>query len=359
VNRAAARILHAEPGPNTGVLERWLAEARRANAERLRGGFADAGVADVEVVAGQPDGVSFGARLRGLVERLDDDEGVIVVGSGAIPLARAADFRELAAVATSGVRRALVNNRYSADVVAIGRSDVLRRVPDLPGDNALPRWLEEVAAVPVADLGRRARLQMDLDSPLDVLLSSRRAAAPGGVDATIAVERMAALRHVAADRRAELLVAGRTSAATLRWLERATACRIRALIEERGLRAASPAAMAGDEGPRNARPPRSVLGLLLDERGPGAFGTVVAELADGAAIDTRVLLAHRLGADERRWPGPEDRFASDLGLADRIDDPWLRELTASAVAAPVPILLGGHSLVGPGLRLLLGGRWPR
>jgi hypothetical protein len=359
VNRAAVRILHVEPGPNAGVLERWLAVARQANAELLRRGFADAGLEDVEVVAGQPDGLSFGARLRGLIERLRDDEGVIVVGSGAIPLAQFADFRELADVATSGERWALVNNRYSADVVAIGRSDVLRRVPDLPGDNSMPRWLGEVAAVPVADLGRRARLQMDLDSPLDVLLVSGCAAAPSGVDAAVACERMAALRHVAADRRAELLVAGRTSAATLRWLERTTACRIRALIEERGLRAASPAAMAGDDGPRDARPPRSVLGMLLDERGPGAFGTVVAELADGAAIDTRVLLAHRLGADERRWPGTEDRFASDLGLPGRIDDPWLRELTASALAAPVPILLGGHSLVGPGLRLLFGGQRSR
>jgi len=359
VNRAAVRILHAEPGPNAGVLERWLAEARRANAERLRVGFTAADMENVEIVAGEPDGVSFGERVRGLIEGLRGDRGLIVVGSGAIPLARMADFEVLAAVATSGERRALVNNRYSADVVAVGRSDVLRRVPDLPGDNALPRWLEEVAAVPVADLGRRARHQMDLDSPLDVLLVSRRTAAPSGVDATIAQERVAALRGVAGDRRAELLVAGRTSAATLRWLERATDCRIRALIEERGLRAASPAAMADDVGPRNARPPRSVLGMLLDARGPEAFGTVVAELSDGAAIDTRVLLAHRFGPDERRWPGPEDRFASDLGLPDRIGDRWLRALTGSAVAASVPILLGGHSLVGPGLRLLFGRRRAR
>lgn len=359
MNRAAVRILHAEPSPNAGVLERWLAEARRANAERLRTGFEGAGVEDAEVVTGRPDELSFGTRLRALLEGLPGDRGIVVVGSGAIPLARADDLLELANVAGSGGRRALVNNRYSADVVAIGRADLVRHIPDLPGDNALPRWLEEVASVPVADLGRRGRLQMDLDSPLDVLLVSRRAAVPGGVDARVARDRMTALRGVAGDRRAELLVAGRTSAATLRWLERATACRIRALIEERGLRAASPAAMAGDDAPRSARPPRSVVGMLLDERGPGAIGTLVAELADGAAIDTRVLLAHRLGADERRWPGPEDRFASDLGLPDRIDDPWLRELTASAVAAPVPILLGGHSLVGPGMRVLLGRRQSR
>ena len=57
--------------------------------------------------------------------------------------------------------------------------------------------------------------------------------------------------------------------------------------------------------------------------------------------------------DERRWPSPEDRFASDLLLSERIRDPWLRELTQSAASSLIPVLLGGHSLVGPGVRLLL------
>ena len=72
----------------------------------------------------------------------------------------------------------------------------------------------------------------------------------------------------------------------------------------------------------------------------------------------RVLLAHRFGADERDWPPAEDRFASDLLLPDRVADPWLRDLTASAAGARIPVALGGHTLVGPGLRLLLRtSRW--
>ena len=99
-----------------------------------------------------------------------------------------------------------------------------------------------------------------------------------------------------------------------------------------------------------------MLGELLDrDGGPSSLGQLVARLADGALLDSRVLLAHRLGADEAAWPPPEDRFASDVLLADRVRDPWLAELTAAAAGAPVPILLGGHSLVGPGLRLALGG----
>jgi hypothetical protein len=99
-----------------------------------------------------------------------------------------------------------------------------------------------------------------------------------------------------------------------------------------------------------------LLGLLLDRDGPESLGEHLAGLADAAVLDSRVLLAHRLGADETAWPPAEERFASDLLLPDRIADPWLRALTAAAVSGPIPILLGGHSLVGPGLRLLLGAR---
>ena len=107
--------------------------------------------------------------------------------------------------------------------------------------------------------------------------------------------------------------------------------------------------------PPSQRPARSTLGLLLDRDGPSALGDILAQLADAAVVDNRVLLAHRLGPDEAGWPPAEDRFASDLLLHERIGDPWLRALTEAAATAAIPILLGGHTLVGPGLRLLLRG----
>ena len=111
--------------------------------------------------------------------------------------------------------------------------------------------------------------------------------------------------------------------------------------------------------PGTIRPPTSVLGIVLDEAGPGALGDLLARLCDAAIVDTRVLLAHRLGADETAWPSAEDRFASDLLLSERVVDPWLRALTASAASAPIPIVLGGHTLVGPGARLVIGPRRTR
>jgi hypothetical protein len=273
------------------------------------------------------------------------DGGLIVLGSGAIPLATAVDRRELVAAARHGAPAALANNRYSADVIAISRArSVLARLPDLATDNMLPRWLAEGAGVPVSDVRSRRRLGVDIDGPLDlVLLAGRWLARLDPSDAQRAVAAIDAVRRVATDPDAELLIAGRVSASNLAWLERETASRTRALVEERGLRTRRP----------GQRPATSVMGALLERDGPESFGEHVARLGDAAIIDTRVVIAHRRGADEAGWPPTEDRFASDLLLTDRVADPWLRALTTSAAAAPVPILLGGHTLVGPGLALAL------
>lgn len=346
----SVRIMHQEPGPEAGPLAGWVLARRAALAERHCAAFMAAGATDVAMIASPPDHRTFGERIRALIRR-EHPAGLVVLGSGSIPLATAADRDAFVQAAGDQRRVALANNRYSADVVAIAHAEVLADLPDLPDDNALPRWLEEVAGYEVRDLRRRWRLAIDVDGPLELVLLGD-SSAPDEVDLRPVRARVDALRAVAADRRAELLVTGRTSPATLAWLERAAAARVRALVEERGMRAAS--RLAQGEAPGPVRPPTSVLGVLLERDGPGSLGEHLARLSDGAIVDSRVLLAHRLGPDELGWPTPEERFASDLLLPERVADPWLRELTVSAAMAPIPVLLGGHSLVGPGVRLLLG-----
>ena len=287
-------------------------------------------------------------------------DGLVVLGSGAVPLATAADRRAFVAAAGADDRRALANNRYSADVVAISRIATLPVIPDLPGDNALPRWLEEVAGYRVDDLRRRWRLGFDIDGPLDVVLLGPRDEAP--VDVERVTARLAAIRAVAADPSSELLVAGRTSATTLAWLERYTAGRVRAWVEERGLRAASRLAIGSATATDRAgavRGPISLLGIVLDEAGPAALGDLLARLCDAAIVDTRVLLAHRLGADEATWPSAEDRFASRppaVRAGRRSVAPGADRISG---VASIPIMLGGHTLVGPGMRLVIGKRGVR
>jgi hypothetical protein len=376
-------IFHPAAPPDAGPLVGALSVARGELAERQRVAFMAAGADDAEIVTGPPDGLSFGERLaaavraRGVAGPARDAEGgvarpaagpvrgaaggVIVLGSGSIPLARPADLRRFVEVAAGPGGHALTNNRYSADVVAVSRAADLVGLPPLPADNALSRWLEERAGVAVADLRSRWRLGVDIDTPLDLLVLGGPAARGFHVTAPLIGERLAAVAEVVTNRRAELLVSGRVSAATLRWLESGVACRVRALVEERGLRAASRLAQSGATA--GSRPPRSVLGELLDRDGPDALARLVSRLADAAVIDTRVLLAHRLGPDESAWPPPEGRFASDLLLPGSIADPWLRALTESAAGAAAPsatttplsdhpVLLGGHTMVNGGLRLL-------
>ena len=359
----AVLILAPAPDPDAGPLARLLDDARAGLAEHHRRAFLAAGAATVLVRREPPDDTPFGARLRRLASEVLGDgrpAGLVILGAGSIPLASAADQRALVEAAAARTPGALVNQRYSADVLAIARADlVLAGLPaGLDSDNALPRWLAEGAGIGVRDLRARRRLAMDVDSPLDLLLLEGASGAPSlplpDDDAASAVwSRLAALRTLAGDPGAELLVAGRMSSADLRWMERSTRSRTRAWIEERGLRTAAAGALVGRP---NRRPPRSLLGELLDRDGAGSLGRLLATMADGAIVDTRVLLAHRLGAAEDAWPPAEDRFASDLLLADRVRDPWLAALTSAAADAPIPVLLGGHGLTGPGARFALRGR---
>lgn len=355
------------PAPLTALMDR----ARDVLIEHQADLFRGAGAATVTIVRSRSS--SFGAALANEARALaggqlnqaggrstqggQEPPGLIVLGAGAVPLLRAGDARRLVAFAASGERRAVTNSRYSSDICAVGDATVLRDVPSLPGDNALPRWLAERAGTTVEELPGRERLAFDLDTPLDLALLALASGGPPplrrlAVTADLAVPRFPELRALLGDRTRELLVFGRGSAQGMARLERGAACRVRFLAEERGLRASSPLAQAPH--PVDGRPPRATLGRLLQARGgPAALAATIAELADGALLDSRVLLADRLGRDEGSWPSPEDRYASDLLRPAVIADAWLRDLTSAAAASPLPILLGGHTLVGPGLRILL------
>ena len=159
--RAVVRIVHHAPGPAAGPLERTLASMRLAAAERLVGRFAGLG-ADVAIVEGDRErgrSASDSARLSVESARWRARRAGLRRGAGG---ERGPTFAPFVAAAASGERVALANNRYSADLVAIGcAGSIAAAIPDLPSDNALPRWLEEVAGYRVTDVRGRRRLQLD------------------------------------------------------------------------------------------------------------------------------------------------------------------------------------------------------
>jgi hypothetical protein len=147
------------------------------------------------------------------------------------------------------------------------------------------------------------------------------------------------------DRDATILVAGRVSSATWSYLERETACSTRVLSEERGMRASG----------RQARGEvRSLLGHYLDAVGLQRFFETLATMGQAVFIDNRVIFAHR-----GLWPTAADRFHSDLRQPSEIADPFVRALTEAAMAAPVPVIMGGHSLVAGGMYALVEAAWAR
>lgn len=259
---------------------------------------------------------------------------------------------------------AVANNRFSTDafVVAGDLEHALSALAACPTDNAAARALE-AARFTVRDLATRPFSRFDVDTPLDLALLRLATRLPktrtvdqsvrsflemarvrGG--AALDVPHLGEIAEVMRDRRRELVVAGRIPASVWTYLERETACRVRAFVEERGMRAA-----------RDQRP-RSLLGSILRLSSPAALVDELARLGDAVIVDTRVLMADLAGsAEEAAWPPAEERFAADFLDSSRIETRWLRELTELARASETPFLLGGHALVSDGLRLLVDAAW--
>jgi hypothetical protein len=224
----------------------------------------------------------------------------------------------------------------------------LAAVPPPATDNPLARLLHEHAGLISEPLQRTIATQLDIDTPTSLAMlqiqggtGPRLSRVLAGADLPLSRFRRAA--RVFPDRERMALVAGRVGSHVWQFLERETACRVRLFAEERGMQA---------DGREAEGKVRSLLGMYLDVVGVDRFFAALAELGDAAFIDTRVLTAHA-----HQFPSRGDRFLSDLGHVAAITDPFLRDLTAGALAAPIPVLLGGHALVSGGLMALVQSAW--
>lgn len=296
----------------------------------------------------------FGHRLAGVIRR-HNPPSLVYMGGGSLPLLPPDAFATVAECLARGV--AVTNNAYSSDLAGIpltrlaqdpGREQITAVIEAVGRDNALARALSEKAGLTVEPLARTPETQFDIDSPTDLAVLSLVGA--GGprlrayLDALdLDVDRYRRALPVFLDTAAQLLVAGRVGSHAWAYLERETACRVRLFAEERGMEA---------EGRAEAGTARSLLGFYLESAGHGRLFQTLAELCDAAVIDTRVLLAHK-----RIHASREDRFLSDLGRHREVGDPFLRDFTRAALEAPVPVLLGGHSLMSGGLMLLNEFAW--
>jgi hypothetical protein len=291
----------------------------------------------------------FGRRLAGLIERYGMQR-CFYIGGGAGPLMPAAQMADIAAALGGEDRLLITNNFYSSDLVAFSPASLLNEYPLPATDNELAWLLGEEGGLPIRELPRTAATQFDVDTPLDLLTLAVHPEAGPHTQALLKslqldTSRLDAALPLMLDRDATLLIAGRVSSATWSYLERETACSTRVLSEERGMRASG----------RQARGEvRSLLGYYLDAVGLDRFFQSLAKMAGAVFLDNRVLFAHRA-----MWPTAADRFYSDLGQVESISDPFVRALTEAALAAPVPVIMGGHSLVSGGMYALVEAAWAR
>ncbi|MEP7199203.1 MAG: hypothetical protein ABI874_05225, partial [Chloroflexota bacterium] len=285
---------------------------------------------------------TFGHRLAQIIERYDVRKP-FYIGGGAGALLTDDELRSIADRLRAADNILIPNNYWSADFVAFAPGRAAIGLPPLETDNNLAFLLRTERDLVHAPQPRTLGTQFDVDTPTDVLLlryaKNLGAHTRAFLDATpldtAHVERL--LPHLT-QRTSELLVSGRVAAEVWRYFETQIACRTRLLSEERGLLA------SGREARGEAR---SLLGFLFDTHDSAAAFALLGELCTATLIDARVLLAHR-----RIKSSAHDRFNADLLRPELIANDWLRDFTAAAIRAPMPVILGGHSLVCGGLYLL-------
>ncbi|MGQ9553180.1 MAG: hypothetical protein ACUVWR_03590 [Anaerolineae bacterium] len=291
----------------------------------------------------------FGRELQSLVRRCHLEDYALLYVGGGLPLLSASTLAQMLAFLAGGDGRAVANNLHSCDFVGWTPGSAVLDITPPDTDNDLA-WQLRRAGAEMSELPRSAETIFDIDTPTDLALlhlttglgpNLSRLLARTPVDQQRQQDTLKVLRSW----EGSALCYGRISHHAWAYFAQGVACQTRIISEERSMRASG----------RLARGEvRSLLGLLADQVGFPAMFATLAQLAGALLLDTRVIMAHH-----RQWPRVEDRFHSDLGQVDAIEDAWLRQMTQAALECGVPVLMGGHCLVSGGLYLLADAVGPK
>jgi len=288
----------------------------------------------------------FGRRLGEVIRRYGLERPVYI-GCG-LPLIKGDELAAVASVLAAADAAVVSNNFFSADLAGFVPGSAVRDLVLPDNDRILPRFLAQNAGLANRALPRTMANQFDLDTPGDLAVLAW--AGGGGPRLTAHMERhplpaepLATAARFMTDRDAEVLVSGRVNAQVFQYLATETACRTRVYSEERGMQAAG-RDLSGES--------RTLVGYHLQAVGPRRFFEELATMANAAFIDTRPLFS-QMGLQASR----PDRFASDALLPEAVSQPWIRELTAAARDAPIPVVLGASTLVNSGIQLLNEAAW--
>ena len=206
--------------------------------------------------------------------------------------------------------------------------------------------LSEGKGTSVIEIPRSAETQFNIDIPSDLAtLSLVEKSGPklksfitqqtDQLDRAVKAQWNASQHFLKRD--SEVFIYGRTSSRVWSYLETEAACKIRIISEERGLKSAPQGHQA-----------KSILAYLIRAYGPQeVFCKLLPQFCSAAFVDLIPIIEHMNIACSRN-----DRFLADLLQHDAIDNEELREIIVAINQSPIPIAIGGHSLVSSSLEIL-------
>ncbi len=287
-----------------------------------------------------PQEFSFGKELQKIISE-NSLKHIFYLGGAGAPLLSQKDINYICRQILSRDRVILTNNSQSADMVAFTPASLLLEVAPPFMDNTLAVDLQEGTGITQELIPATLGVVFDLDTPTELMvLRVTSFVGPRGKEAlakfSLDLNRISKARSALAGDYEEILLLGRVGAPIISRMNLNLKARLRVFSEERGMKAL---------GRIKNKEVVSLMGFFLEEVGVKGFFDYISKIAACAFIDSRVIFSHK-----KLDPSDSDRFNSDLGRWKEVKDPFVREFTQAAVEAPIPIILGGHSLV-------LGGLW--
>jgi hypothetical protein len=293
-----------------------------------------------EINQQKPADFAFGRELQRIV-RARSPKHLFYLGGAGAPLLTTAEIDGICQSLLAQERAVITNNSQSADLVAFTPASLLLQIPPPAMDNTLALDLQAGCGLfrqlAPATLGT----VFDLDTPADLLiLAVTSLAGPRALqllkEISLDLTLLRKARAVLLGDYEDVILMGRVGAPVIARMNSNLKVRLRVFSEERGMKAL---------GRMREQKVVSLMAYFLEEVGLEAFFNYIGRVCSCAFIDSRVIFAHR-----KLDPSDADRFNSDLGRWQQIKDPFVRDFTRAALACPVPVILGGHSLI-------LGGLW--
>jgi len=283
----------------------------------------------------------FGTRLTNLVNDRKL-ENVIYMGGVSAPLIREDEMAQVAIDLKERKNVVITNNIQSADLIAWSPAKAINYIEPPPNDNILGLLLRGIGMKRVL-IPNSPRVNFDLDTPTDILIYGMQEEA--GPRSKVAIKELdwddSVVREAAkvfGMTEAHVVLTGRVGPPVMQFISMNLICHLRVYSEERGMKAL---------GREDRGEVISFVGRLIDLAGPEGFFKILGEMCQVAFVDTRVIFAHK-----KIQPSDWDRFNSDLGRAELVEDKFVREFTEAARRAAFPVVLGGHSLISGGIWLL-------